>query len=243
MEFAVTSLESLYKTMNVASLVRSQKDHKATIRSPLKNGSSTSEELLVSGILKIHFAYAENIKGCNKNGQSNPYVVIKIPEGTSLPSQSNDESIVASLIKTRSKLASKLKASGRECEILKSHVVYDNLYPSWEESLECILPPIDQLEVIVYSKNLLSFDEMLGTAVIDLKAGTRLRKKLADHQTYDVYIELDPQGKLLLRMTLEGEDENIDFWFRKTREKLARMRDDIGRSLVTRVEYKNIQLL
>jgi hypothetical protein len=43
MEFAVTSLESLYKTMNVATLVMSQKDFKATIKAPLKQGISSMD--------------------------------------------------------------------------------------------------------------------------------------------------------------------------------------------------------
>jgi hypothetical protein len=35
-----------------------------------------------------------------------------------------------------------------------------------------ILPPINKLEVVVYSRNLLSFDEVDGLAVIDLSVVT-----------------------------------------------------------------------
>lgn len=85
------------------------------------------------------------------------------------------------------------------------------------------------------SKNLLTADDVAGTATIDLSLGTRLRRKLLDHQTHDVYLELEPQGRLLLRLTLEGEQEDVDFWFRRTNERLLRTRDGFLRSYTAKV--------
>jgi hypothetical protein len=87
------------------------------------------------------------------------------------------------------------------------------------------------LEVTVYSKNLLTFDDICGTAVVDLTASSRIRRKLQDNQTHDVYLDLQPQGRILLRLTLEGEQEDIGFWFRKTNEKLIRARNSFLRSV------------
>lgn len=146
--------------MNVASLVRTQRDYKATLRAPIVGSRSSLAETapneLVCGIFKIHLAFAENVKGCNKNGQSNPYVIIKLPEGTIKPPSDNGDS--ESIEKQKSKVL-----IGRDCEVVRSHVVYDNLYPSWEESFECILPPVNHREIVMNLNNLLSFDDLLGT--------------------------------------------------------------------------------
>ena len=111
----------------------------------------------------------------------------------------------------------------------------ESVNPTWDETHTVILPPVDRLEVAVFSKNLLTSDEVDGTAVIDLAVGTRLRKKLADYQTHDVYLELEPQGRVLLRLTMEGEKEDVDFWFRRTNERLIRTRDTFLRSLTAKV--------
>jgi hypothetical protein len=62
-----------------------------------------------------------------------------------------------------------------------------------------------------------------------------LRRKLGDHQTHDIYVELEPQGRVLIRMTMEGEEEDVDFWFRRTNERLIRTRDSFLRSLTAKV--------
>jgi hypothetical protein len=98
-----------------------------------------------------------------------------------------------------------------------------------------MLPPVQRLEVAVVSKNILSADEVSGTAIIDLSNDTKLYKKLFDHQTHDVYIELEPQGCLLLRIKMAGEVDDAGFWFKKTTERLIRTRDSFLRSLTEKV--------
>lgn len=101
--------------------------------------------------------------------------------------------------------------------------------PNWRETFEVIIPPVDRLEVVTLSKNILTADEIAGTAVIDLSSGTRLRRKLKDNQTHDISVDLEPQGRLYFRFTMDGEREDVDFWFRKTNERLIRVRDDFIR--------------
>jgi hypothetical protein len=98
-----------------------------------------------------------------------------------------------------------------------------------------MVPPVNRLEVACFSKNLLTADEITGTAIIDLTAGSRLLRKLQDNQTHDVFVELEPQGRILLTMTLEGEQEDADFWFRRTNERLLRARNEFLRMLTENV--------
>ena len=124
--------------------------------------------------------------------------------------------------------------------LTSSRDVNETVNPTWDETHTVILPPVDRLEIAVYSKNILTSDEVDGTAIIDLSSGTRLRRKLADYQTHDVYLELEPQGRVLLRLTLEGEKEDVDFWFRRTNERLVRTRDTFLRSLTAKVFLKGL---
>jgi hypothetical protein len=64
-----------------------------------------------------------------------------------------------------------------------------------------------------------------------------------DNQTHDVYVELEPQGRLLLSITMDGEQEDVDFWFKRTNERLIRVRDHFLRSLTANVFLFKIRLL
>ena len=122
--------------------------------------------------------------------------------------------------------------NGKECEMARSRYISDSLNPTWDETFECILPMVESLEVMSYSKNILADD-------------SRLHQKLEDQQTHDTYLELEPQGRILIRLTLEGGDEDVDFWFRRSRERLGRTRDVYVRALTAKVyiRFSSIDLL
>lgn len=98
-----------------------------------------------------------------------------------------------------------------------------------------MLVPIIRLEVAVFSKNLIASDEVAGTAIIDLSPTATISRKLRDNHTHDVFVELEPQGRLLMRLTMDGGQEDVDFWFKRTNERLIRVRDDYLRSLTAKV--------
>lgn len=243
--------------MDVSALTREIKNHRATMLPPSRRqhqyGSSSSSsasasviEEKISGQLKIEVAYSENLKPCNKNGLANPYLTIRVPEGTIVPPSKTDEEAKldgidaaarrpSSVTSNNSSGGGEKQLTGKECELIRTRAVYDSINASWNETFQCILPPVDKLEILVNSKNLISSDETIGVCDIDLSRGTRLRSKLNDHQTHDLFGELEPQGRVLIRLTLEGEDEDVGYWFRKTRERLGRTRDDFMRTLTVRV--------
>lgn len=287
---------------------------------------------MIAGQAKIEIVNAENLKPCNKNGLANPYVVVKVPEGTQVLSSMDDESIpvihhqnqatsssAAAVVSspilssasstvssnnnntstafnstTNNGRPSSIKSSvsdksngnnnnnntssssssaatpsttvlsGKDCELARSRIEYDSLNVSWDESFHCILPAVDKLDILIYSKNMISADEQMGRAEIDFAqlsalsssssattsvvsrsnsdagvgglAKTMRAVNLHDHQTHDIWIDVEPQGRLLLRLTLEGEDEDVDFWFKKSIERLGRTRDDFYRVLTAKVQ-------
>ncbi|KAJ3053773.1 hypothetical protein HK102_011647, partial [Quaeritorhiza haematococci] len=237
-EYAMTRLDEMYRLMNVASLTDTQRNFRATM-APIKKGrlqahaarkaaaaaaaaasgssSANADSDTVSGQFKIQILYAENVKPCNKNGLANPYVVVKVPEGTVVPpadddtdmtgagsatdtTTSNNDSGAANGSSRPPSSGSATNASGttsptpaaptvltgKDCELARSRVVYDSLNATYDEVFQCILPPVSLLDVSIFSKNLITSDELAGKASIDLGRGTRLKRKLGDHHTHDV---------------------------------------------------------
>jgi hypothetical protein len=88
----------------------------------------------------------------------------------------------------------------------------------------------------VFTRNIITADEVSGTAIIDLSPSGNLWKRIFDHQTHDVMVELVPQGQLQLRLTMEGEEEDVNFWFKKAAERLERTRAQLLRILTSKID-------
>ncbi|KAI9009533.1 hypothetical protein BC832DRAFT_590887 [Gaertneriomyces semiglobifer] len=236
-EYAMMKLDDIYKEMNIPELTRVLRRYRVAMGSQKEN---TDEEPNVKGAFKLQISYAENVKPCNKNGLANPYVIVRVPDGTIVPPLV--EPTAMDNVQTDRGTADTTTAppaptvlTGVQCELCRSRSISDTINPNWDETFEVILPPVSKLEFAVLSKNILTADELAGKAVVDLSRGTRLRRKLADHQTHDVYVELEPQGRLMVRLTMEGGGEDVEFWFRRCKERLARARDDFVRALNGRI--------
>ncbi|KAJ3414132.1 hypothetical protein HDV05_007076 [Chytridiales sp. JEL 0842] len=247
-EFALSKLDEMYRFMNVASLSRTVKDYRATIgpakKKKPKQDSNADDEDEVKGSFKIQVSYAENIKPVTSAGLANPYISIRVPEGTVVPPPDLEDMTIAPGEEGEGAAAAPVVApvstgpttlTGSACEMARTRAIYDNVNPTWDETFTILLPPVTRLEVLTYSKNLLTFDELCGRATVELGLKTRLRRKLSDHQTHDVYVEMEPQGRVLLRITMEGDEEDVDYWFRRSKEKLGRTRDDFLRALCSKI--------
>ncbi|KAJ3127782.1 hypothetical protein HK098_005781 [Nowakowskiella sp. JEL0407] len=249
LEYATHKLNEISGMMDVAAVTKKQRDHRRTM-APLRkarNNKKTakqqalSEDESIHGAFKIEVSYAENLKAVNKNGMSNSYTTVRVPEGTVVEAPDEETPVVDGKEAVDGKEPATqppkppLALTGVACELLKTRVIYDSVNPQWDETFQAILPPVNKLEVLISSRNMLATDQVIGRADIDIGKGTRLKNRLVDHQTHDVFVELEPQGRVLIRMTLEGEDEDVEFWFRRSKERLGRTRDDFTRALVSRL--------
>jgi hypothetical protein len=87
------------------------------------------------------------------------------------------------------------------------------------------------LEVTVYDHDLVGKDDICGLAKIPL---ANLSQVLSDMQQHDIWVDLQPQGKLLLRLQLDsnaaggnGDLADIEFYFRKSFREMKRCTGDI----------------
>ncbi|KAJ3001877.1 UNVERIFIED_CONTAM: hypothetical protein HDU68_006598, partial [Siphonaria sp. JEL0065] len=240
LEFALMKLDEMHKVLNVSNLTITQTNHRATLAlSPVAAAAARTgaldDQYKIKGAFKIELVYAENVKPVTKSGLANPYMVIRLPEGTVSPALEDESSGSYGIFaKATAGPSAAITLTGRLCELGRTRPVTESINPVWDESFSTLLPPVSHLDVLIYSRNLLS-DELCGKSVIELSGRlSRLRQKLTDHHTHDVYIEFEPQGRGLVRMTLEGEQEDVDYWFRKSRERLNRTKNDILRGLTAR---------
>ncbi|KAI8811659.1 hypothetical protein BJ742DRAFT_125198 [Cladochytrium replicatum] len=253
MEYALVKLAEMFKLMNIAGASQLICDHRKSIfdtrKFSMSRNPADNDDDFVKGGFFIQIAYAEDIKSCNKNGLANPYCLVRVPEGTILPPEFGNYDANAGQ-------AVPIVLTGRDCELLRTRTTYDTVNPQWDESFHAMLPPVDRLEILVCSRNMITMDEIAGLAEVPLTGragrtralsgeddanaqiaatGTRMRSLLSDHQTHDVSVELEPQGRVLLHLNMDGEDEDGEFWFRKSRERLWRTRDDFVRSLASKI--------
>ncbi|TPX33011.1 hypothetical protein SmJEL517_g04041 [Synchytrium microbalum] len=259
-EYADTKLEQMYSDMNVATLTKTQRNYRQSMAPAARRGqerytsrmtsgissvlSSSSTEDAVSGTFKIQLAFGENLKPSSaRTGLASPYIAIKVPDGTV---KSPDSAIVDQPVSALVKVSPIKKAGivdpsqsivlrGRDCELARSRYVADTVNPAWDEAFQVMLPPVTRLEIIAYSRNLMMSDEELGRASINLSATSALKAALLDHMTHDVWVELEPQGRVLLRLTLEAEEEDVEFWFRRSKERMGRTKNDFVRALCSRI--------
>jgi len=166
----------------------------------------------ITGTFGLEIVFGENIKPCNKNGLSSPYVLIKLPDGTPIPTGEDGLPAQQSL------------------ELARSSVVHDSVNPIWDETFQISILPTKAIEIYVYNKtSFLTSDEECGKKVVRLSSGW------CDHQTHDIWIKLEPQGRLLIRITMEGEGEDLAFFFKNAKQRLMRALIDFLRALVHRI--------
>lgn len=237
-EFALKKLDDIYREMDVKKVNEDLKNYlqskkslsraganlsnlMQSIQSSMNSGGLSSvadEEALAGGNNVGTFTFqvcrGERLKPSNKNGAANAYCILKT---------NTTETI------TRDMSLSRASSSP---PLAKTRAINDTLQPEWDETFQALVPNgqsgrESEIDVIVYNKNVLFADEIMGRGRI------KLAGRILDHQTHDVWVTLEPQGRVLIRVTMVGEEEDVLFWFRKTYAKLLRCRDDFRRMLVS----------
>jgi len=214
---------------------------------------------VISGIFLLQILCGENLTPCNNDGFSNPYVVVRIPanlntmenDDENSKENENEKPVVENMTtddllnpeghldgETNStKISSADFNRGRL--VAKSSVVHDSLNPIWDETFQVSICPTTSLDIKVYNKNsnFLSENQICGTGTINFSSVYN------NHQTHDVWVELEPQGRILIRLTKMGNSENLEFHLKQATHHLKRCRDDFVRAIVSRmVPYMRIVL-
>jgi hypothetical protein len=112
-----------------------------------------------------------------------------------------------------------------EVEMARTRMVSNTAAPRWDASFDFSLNVSVEVQAIVMHRK-----NVCGTASFRLQPSL-----FQDYFAHDIWLDLQPQGRLLLRVSMEGERNDIRFYFGKTFRTLKRTQTDMLRVVVDQV--------
>jgi Ca2+-dependent lipid-binding protein len=188
-------LDRLEKLMNVdgcAEILRRVDGPKQLARKPQKY------------TFTIKIVEAEDLKACDPNGTSDPYVVL---------------------------------CDERQNRLAKTRIVYRNLNPRWDESVDFSVTGAVNVIATIWDWDTFGDHDFVGRTSLKLDP-----VHFSDYLPREFWLDLDTQGRLLLRVSMEGERDDIQFYFGKAFRHLKKTERDMVRKVTDKVRSANLAL-
>ncbi|KFY74378.1 hypothetical protein V499_05590 [Pseudogymnoascus sp. VKM F-103] len=122
--------------------------------------------------------------------------------------------------------------------LMKTRVVPKNLNPRWDESIDIIVSGPVNIVATIWDFDTFGDDDLMGRTSLKLDPS-----HFSDYLPKECWLNLDTQGKLLLRIGMEGERDDIQFYFGKAFRLLKRTERDMIRKITDKLStYINLSL-
>ncbi|KAL0264495.1 hypothetical protein SLS55_000445 [Diplodia seriata] len=187
-EYATQQLDKLEHEVNVDACAEVIKKH-----TPPTN----QRQKMTKYVFTIKIIEAEDIKACDMNGLSDPYVVL------------GDE---------------------YQKRLAKTRVVYGSLNPRWEETVDITTSGPLNIIATIWDWDTLGDHDCVGRTSLKLDPS-----HFRDFMPREYWLDLDTQGRLLLRVSMEGEKDDIQFYFGKAFRTLKRSERDMTRKITDKL--------
>ncbi|KAI1390205.1 uncharacterized protein F4822DRAFT_228798 [Hypoxylon trugodes] len=187
-EWAMQELDKLEKSMNVdacADILEKADGPKRQVRRPAKY------------VFTIKIVEAEELKACDPNGTSDPYVVLV------------DE---------------------YQKRLHKTRIVMRNLNPRWDESVDVTVSGPLNIVATIWDYDTFGDHDFVGRTSLKLDP-----IHFSDYLPREFWLDLDTQGRILLRISMEGERDDIQFYFGKAFRHLKRTERDMVRKITDKL--------
>ncbi len=148
-------------------------------------------------VFTIKIVEGEDLKACDVNGYSDPYVVL------------TDE---------------------YQKRLSKSRIIYRNLNPRWDESIDIVTQGPLNLFATIWDWDAVGDHDYVGRTSLKLDPG-----HFGDFLPREYWLDLDTQGRLLVRVSMEGERDDIQFYFGKAFRTLQRTQRDMTRKITDKL--------
>ncbi|ORX53565.1 hypothetical protein DM01DRAFT_1322519 [Hesseltinella vesiculosa] len=113
----------------------------------------------------------------------------------------------------------------------RTRTVYETLNPRWDQTFDMWLDDkTTDVLAVVYDEDMLGPNEECGSVWFQLSP-----QWFDDYQTHELILSLHPQGNLVVRVSMEGEKDDIQFWFGKAVRTLKRAENDTAGLIVDRM--------
>lgn len=188
-EYALSQLDRLEREINVDACA----DVIAKNSPPqLKKVRKSTTYVFTTKIVE-----AEDLKACDMNGGSDPYVVL------------TDE---------------------YQKRIAKTRIIYNNLNPRWEDTVDITTQGPLNIIATIWDWDAVGDHDYVGRTSIKLDP-----VHFSDFLPREYWLDLDTQGRLLLRVSMEGERDDIQFYFGKAFRTLKRTERDMTRRITEKL--------
>ncbi|KAI9804048.1 MAG: hypothetical protein M1833_000329 [Piccolia ochrophora] len=188
-EFATLQLDNLEKSVNV--------DACADVVQRNTPPVTQRQRKTTNFVFTIKIVEAEDLKACDMNGLSDPYVVL------------GDE---------------------YQKRLAKTRVIYSNLNPRWEETVDITTQGPLNIISTIWDWDTLGDHDCVGRTSIKLDPS-----HFSDYMPREYWLDLDTQGRLLLRVSMEGERDDIQFYFGRAFRTLKRTERDMTRTITDKL--------
>lgn len=151
----------------------------------------------VTYVFTIKIVEAEDLKACDMNGGSDPYVVL---------------------------------ADEYQRRIAKTRIIYNNLNPRWDDAVDITTQGPLNIIATIWDWDAVGDHDYVGRTSIKLDP-----VHFSDFMPKEYWLDLDTQGRLLLRVNMEGERDDIQFYFGKAFRVLKRTERDMTRKITEKL--------
>ena len=114
--------------------------------------------------------------------------------------------------------------------LAKTRIIYGNLNPRWDESVDIATTGPLNIIATIWDWDALGDHDCVGRTSLKLDPS-----HFRDFLPRDYWLDLDTQGRLLLRVSMEGESDDIQFYFGKAFRTLKRCERDMTRKITDKV--------
>ncbi|KAL4753372.1 hypothetical protein BDW72DRAFT_31730 [Aspergillus terricola var. indicus] len=188
-EYALTQLDRLEREVNVDGCAEAIARHSPPTLQRVRKSTTY--------VFTIKVVEAEDLKACDMNGGSDPYVVL------------NDEF---------------------QKRIGKTRIIYNNLNPRWDDTAEITTHGPLNVIATIWDWDAVGDHDYVGRTSIKLDP-----VHFSDFLPKEYWLDLDTQGRLLLRVSMEGERDDIQFYFGKAFRTLKRTERDMTRKITEKL--------
>ena len=188
-DYATLQLDKLEREVNVDACAAVIQSHAPPV--------TQRQRKINNYVFTIKIVEAENLKACDINGLSDPYVVL------------GDE---------------------YQKRLAKTRVIHRNLNPRWDEAVDINTQGPLNIIATVWDWDALGDHDCVGRASLKLDPS-----HFGDFLPREYWLDLDTQGRMLLRVSMEGERDDIQFYFGKAFRNLKRTERDMTRKITDKV--------
>ncbi|CAG7961297.1 unnamed protein product [Penicillium salamii] len=114
--------------------------------------------------------------------------------------------------------------------IAKTRTIYNNLNPRWEDAVDLTTQGPLNIIATIWDWDAVGDHDYVGRTSIKLDP-----VHFSDFLPREYWLDLDTQGRLLLRVSMEGERDDIQFYFGKAFRTLKRTERDMTRKITEKL--------